>query len=149
VLAAEVIGATAGQVVVGSAVPGSAGAVEQFVPVQSGTAGAVLWCDGRRMVELPPGARVEVRRGSLPVLLARLPAAAGAASATGPRATAPGPEVRTGAPFTDRLVAKFGLPVAGWRGQPADRAEAMDAGEDALARDDAAEMTNEEPGGHA
>jgi NAD+ kinase len=149
VLAAEVIGATAGQVVVGSAVAGSAGAVEQFVPVQSGTAGAVLWCDGRRMVELPPGARVEVRRGSLPVLLARLPAAAGTASATGPRAAAAGPEVRIGAPFTDRLVAKFGLPVTGWRGQPADRAEAMDAGQDALARDDAAEMTNEEPGGHA
>jgi NAD+ kinase len=24
-------------------------------------------------------------------------------------------------PFTDRLVAKFGLPVAGWRGNGADR----------------------------
>src|SRR6202035_261819 len=34
--------------------------------------GAVLWCDGRRKVDLPPGARVEVRRGALPVLLARL-----------------------------------------------------------------------------
>ena len=33
---------------------------------------AVLWCDGRRKVDLPPGARVEVRRGALPVLLARL-----------------------------------------------------------------------------
>ena len=30
---------------------------------------------------------------------------------------ADGPEARIGAPFTDRLVAKFGLPVAGWRGQ--------------------------------
>jgi NAD+ kinase len=164
VLAAEVIGAAGGQPVTGSAGPGSVGAVEQFVPLQSGTAGAVLWCDGRRMVELPPGSRVEVRRGSLPVLLARLPAVAGAASATGRRATAAGPEVRTGAPFTDRLVAKFGLPVAGWRGQPADRAEAGEdevaaaeamaagaavAGEDALARDDVAEMTNEESGDHA
>ena len=26
--------------------------------------GGVLWCDGRRPVDLPPGARVEVRRGS-------------------------------------------------------------------------------------
>ena len=83
VLAAEVIGAAGGQ---------------------SETAGAVLWCDGRRKVELPPGSRVEVRRGGSPVLLARLPVLAG-------------PEVRIGAPFTDRLVAKFGLPVAGWRGQ--------------------------------
>jgi NAD+ kinase len=71
---------------------------------QSETAGAVLWCDGRRMVELPPGSRVEVRRGGLPVLLARLPALADA-------------KTPIGAPFTDRLVAKFGLPVAGWRGR--------------------------------
>jgi NAD+ kinase len=83
VLAAEVIGTAGGQ---------------------SETAGAVLWCDGRRKVDLPPGSRVEVRRGGSPVLLARLPVPAG-------------PEVRIGAPFTDRLVAKFGLPVAGWRGQ--------------------------------
>lgn len=54
----------------------------------------VLWCDGRRSVELPPGARIEVRRGATPVRLARLHTA----------------------PFTDRLVAKFDLPVHGWRG---------------------------------
>ena len=54
----------------------------------------VLWCDGRRTVDLPPGARIEVRRGERPVVLARLHSA----------------------PFTDRLVAKFGLPVEGWRG---------------------------------
>ncbi|MGH3356262.1 MAG: NAD kinase [Nocardioidaceae bacterium] len=54
----------------------------------------VLWCDGRRTVDLPPGARIEVRRGSTPVRLARLHRA----------------------PFTDRLVAKFDLPVHGWRG---------------------------------
>ncbi|QWZ10195.1 NAD kinase [Nocardioides panacis] len=54
----------------------------------------VLWCDGRRTVELPPGARIEVRRGRVPVRLVRLHQA----------------------PFTDRLVAKFDLPVAGWRG---------------------------------
>jgi len=166
VLAAEVIGAAGGQQPTVLAAPGSVGAVEQFVPVQSGTAGAVLWCDGRRMVELPPGSRVEVRRGSLPVLLARLPAVAGAARATGRRAAANGPEVRIGAPFTDRLVAKFGLPIAGWRGRPADRtelagagtdevaaAEAMAAGtvvgENGLARDEVAEVTDEESGGHA
>ena len=54
----------------------------------------VLWCDGRRTHDLPPGARVEVRRSSDPVRVARL----------------------KDAPFTDRLVAKFQLPVAGWRG---------------------------------
>jgi len=64
------------------------------------TSGAVLWCDGRRKVDLPPGARVEVRRGVLPVLLARLET-----------------PVAGGGRFTDRLVAKFGLPVAGWRGR--------------------------------
>ncbi|HET7516426.1 MAG TPA: NAD(+) kinase, partial [Actinomycetes bacterium] len=40
------------------------------------------------------GARIEARRGDQPVRLARLHAA----------------------PFTDRLVAKFDLPVMGWRG---------------------------------
>jgi len=78
--------------------PASVLAVELIVA--SGTSGAVMWCDGRRKVDLPPGARVEVRRGALPVLLARLQA----------------PEA-SGSGFTDRLVAKFGLPVAGWRGR--------------------------------
>ena len=78
--------------------PQSVLAVELIVA--SETSGAVLWCDGRRKVDLPPGARVEVRRGTLPVLLARLQA----------------PDSRSGG-FTDRLVAKFGLPVAGWRGR--------------------------------
>lgn len=55
---------------------------------------AVLCCDGRRVFDLPPGARVTVRRGALPVRVVRLR----------PR------------PFADRLVAKFGLPVNGWRG---------------------------------
>ncbi|CAB4633302.1 unannotated protein [freshwater metagenome] len=54
----------------------------------------VLWCDGRRSTELPAGARVEVRKSEKSVRLARL---------------------RQG-PFTDRLVKKFSLPVAGWRG---------------------------------
>ncbi|WP_341927890.1 NAD kinase [Nocardioides psychrotolerans] len=65
------------------------------VEVLARTEGAgVLWCDGRRTVDLPPGARIEVRRGAQPVRLVRL----------------------HDAPFTDRLVAKFGLPVEGWRG---------------------------------
>ncbi|MEY4425594.1 MAG: hypothetical protein RJB56_1221, partial [Actinomycetota bacterium] len=54
----------------------------------------VLWCDGRRTWDLPPGARVEVRKSDKPVLLARLRQST----------------------FTDRLVRKFSLPVAGWRG---------------------------------
>ncbi|HEX9065896.1 MAG TPA: NAD kinase [Streptosporangiaceae bacterium] len=91
VLAAEVIGSSGGH---------------------GGTSGAVLWCDGRRMVELPPNARVEVRRGSRPVLLARLDG----------QARADGLGANVGATFTDRLVAKFGLPVAGWRGRAALRA---------------------------
>ncbi|NGO73017.1 NAD kinase [Streptomyces boncukensis] len=66
------------------------------VEVQPQTPHGVLWADGRRSVDLPPGARVEVRRGAVPVRLARLHHAS----------------------FTDRLVAKFALPVAGWRGAP-------------------------------
>jgi len=54
----------------------------------------VVWCDGRRAVPVHPGARIEVRRGAAPVRLAHI--------STGP--------------FTDRLVAKFGLAVGGWRG---------------------------------
>jgi NAD+ kinase len=76
--------------------PRSAVALE----VLPGTPGGVLWCDGRRRFDLPPGARVEVRRSSLPVRLARLHDVD-----------------TTGAPFTDRLVAKFDLPVQGWRGR--------------------------------
>jgi len=71
-------------------------------PAALGSDRAVLWCDGRRRFDLPPGARVEVRRGARPVLLARLHGLGG---------EPPGGE------FTDRLVAKFGLPVAGWRGR--------------------------------
>ena len=130
VLAAEVIGATGGQ---------------------GEVSGAVLWCDGRRAVDLPPGARVEVRRGRQPVLLARLRGAANGIS-TGAGATASGRPAgagaRTGggveaaganigASFTDRLVAKFGLPVAGWRG----RGEAR--------QDAAARARDEEPAGDA
>jgi NAD+ kinase len=64
------------------------------ITVDPYTSLAVLTCDGRRVYDLPPGARVRVQRGGLPVRIVRLR----------PRA------------FTDRLVAKFRLPVAGWRG---------------------------------
>jgi NAD+ kinase len=55
---------------------------------------AVMFCDGRRTHDLQPTDRVEVRRGALPVRLVRM----------------------RRAPFTDRLVDRFQLPVQGWRG---------------------------------
>jgi NAD+ kinase len=113
VLATEVIGPAAGQ---------------------GETSGAVLWCDGRRRVDLNPGARVEARRGTEPVLLARL---------SGAGVDTEGAEV--GAPFTDRLVVKFGLPVAGWRG----RGDARSAEHDGSAGAVAARQRDEEPGGDA
>jgi NAD+ kinase len=64
------------------------------VTVDPYTSLAVMCCDGRRTWDLPPGARVTVERGRLPVRLVRL----------APRA------------FADTLVAKFALPVGGWRG---------------------------------
>lgn len=71
------------------------------VTVQPDTEPGVLWCDGRRTVGLAPGSRVEVRRGAVPVRLARLHRA----------------------PFTDRLVGKFALPVHGWRAARAQRGD--------------------------
>ncbi|TAM70274.1 MAG: NAD kinase [Microbacteriaceae bacterium] len=59
-----------------------------------GAVPGILWCDGRRAFDLPPGGRVIVRRSDIPIRLARLHQA----------------------PFTDRLVRKFNLPVSGWRG---------------------------------
>lgn len=70
--------------------PTSVPAVEIVSPT-----GAVLWCDGRRSIDLPVGSRIEVRRSPHSVRLARL----------------------ARPPFTDRLVAKFELPVHGWRGR--------------------------------
>lgn len=67
------------------------------VEIEPNTSPGVLWVDGRRTWQLPAGARVEVRRGVVPVRFARL----------------------TIAPFTDRLVHKFELPVRGWRGAAA------------------------------
>jgi NAD+ kinase len=62
----------------------------------------VLSCDGRRSYPVPPGARVRVRRGALPVRIARL----------------------EGWHFADRLVSKFQLPVRSFR------EASPDAGED-------------------
>lgn len=62
--------------------------------VRRSTSSGLLCCDGQRRTELPVGSRVEVRRGPEPVRLARL----------------------SPAPFTDRLVSRFSLPVAGWKG---------------------------------
>lgn len=56
---------------------------------------ALVFCDGRREMLVPAGGRLEVTRCGTPVKWARLDSA----------------------PFTDRLVRKFRLPVAGWRGQ--------------------------------
>lgn len=78
------------------------------IEVLEGNQGSgVLWCDGRRSVDLPPGARIEVSRGQRPVRLVRLHEA----------------------PFTDRLVAKFGLSVEGWRGAAELRREARARGQ--------------------
>jgi NAD+ kinase len=54
---------------------------------------ARISADGRRLVEIPDGGRVDVRRADRPVRIARVHAAT----------------------FGDRLVAKFGLPVRGFR----------------------------------
>lgn len=61
----------------------------------------VLWCDGRRTRDLPPGSRIEVTRSTKPVKLARIH---------------PGP-------FSERLVKKFELPTRGWRGPLAANSE--------------------------
>ncbi|AMY19227.1 MULTISPECIES: NAD kinase [Nocardiaceae] len=65
------------------------------VEIFDGGREALVFCDGRRTMTLPPGARVEVVRGSEPIKWVRLDSA----------------------PFADRLVHKFALPVTGWRGR--------------------------------
>ncbi|ALE73838.1 NAD kinase [Pseudonocardia sp. Ae168_Ps1] len=71
--------------------PDSAVAIE----VSADGPSAVLDCDGRRTVSVPPGSRVELSRATEPVRMVRLAAQ----------------------PFADRLVRKFDLPVRGWRGR--------------------------------
>lgn len=56
---------------------------------------SLVFCDGRREMVLPAGGRMEVTRSAKPVKWIRLDSA----------------------PFTDRLVRKFRLPVTGWRGR--------------------------------
>lgn len=56
---------------------------------------ALMSADGRRIVDVSGDSRIEVRHDPKPVRFARL----------------------ARAPFTDRLVAKFQLPVDGWRGR--------------------------------
>jgi NAD+ kinase len=56
---------------------------------------ALVFCDGRREMLIPAGGRLEVTSCDTPVRWARLDSA----------------------PFTDRLVRKFRLPVTGWRGK--------------------------------
>lgn len=70
--------------------PASKVAVESLVTTSS----AVAVMDGHRVVDMPPGARIEVVRGARPVRWVRL----------------------DDRPFTDRLVSKLRLPVSGWRG---------------------------------
>ena len=65
------------------------------VELLSDPGAGVVFCDGRRTLDVTAHDRVEVRRGSEPVRLVRL----------------------RSAPFTDRLVEKFRLPVRGWRGR--------------------------------
>lgn len=57
---------------------------------------AVLYCDGRRTVRVPGGASVRVRKADQPVRVVRV----------------------HDTPFSDRLVAKFQLPVKGFRKRP-------------------------------
>ena len=76
--------------------PTSSIAVENVLQEAQG----MLWADGRRSFVLPRSARIEVHRHPEPVSFARL----------------------RDAPFTDRLVAKFALPIQGWRGAQRDRA---------------------------
>lgn len=59
----------------------------------TGATDAVVTMDGRRQVVVSQGTQIDIRRGQHPVYLARLSAA----------------------PFADRLVNKFDLPVRGWR----------------------------------
>lgn len=65
------------------------------IEVEAGGNDALVFCDGRRDMVVPAGGRLEVTRCGTPVKWVRLDSA----------------------PFTDRLVRKFRLPVTGWRGQ--------------------------------
>jgi len=63
------------------------------IDLVGGEYAGVLSCDGRRSIDVPPGGRVSVRKGSVPVRIVRL----------------------DNWSFGDRLVDKFQLPVRGFR----------------------------------
>ncbi|MGE2715524.1 NAD kinase [Mycolicibacterium litorale] len=65
------------------------------IEIEAGGHDALVFCDGRREMVVPAGGRLEVTRCGTPLKWIRLDSA----------------------PFTDRLVRKFRLPVTGWRGQ--------------------------------
>jgi len=65
------------------------------IEVEASGYDAMVFCDGRREMVVPAGGRLEVTRCGTPLKWVRLDSA----------------------PFTDRLVRKFRLPVTGWRGQ--------------------------------
>lgn len=71
---------------------GAGSTFELDVLEQSATSGVVS-CDGRRKCQLPQGSRVQIRESKDTLQLVRL----------------------SDAPFTERLVTKFDLPVIGWR----------------------------------
>lgn len=88
------------------------------------TSAGVLICDGRRTADLPVGTRVEVTRSDTPVRLARL----------------------SHAPFTDRLVSRFALPVTGWRGRGPNGTRAARPSPATSAAADQPARTSAEPG---
>jgi NAD+ kinase len=67
------------------------------IEVEASGYDAMVFCDGRREMVVPAGGRLEVTRCGTPLKWVRLDSA----------------------PFTDRLVRKFQLPVTGWRGHSA------------------------------
>ncbi|MCW2516084.1 MAG: ppnK [Mycobacterium sp.] len=67
------------------------------IEVEASGYDAMVFCDGRREMVVPAGGRLEVTRCGTSLKWIRLDSA----------------------PFTDRLVRKFQLPVTGWRGQSA------------------------------
>lgn len=67
------------------------------IEVEASGYDAMVFCDGRREMVVPAGGRLEVTRCGTSLKWIRLDSA----------------------PFTDRLVRKFQLPVTGWRGHSA------------------------------
>ncbi|MBF6340804.1 NAD kinase [Nocardia abscessus] len=83
---------------------------ESRIAVESVASGhdAIVFLDGRRTLALPSGGRVEAVRGAQPVRWVRLDSA----------------------PFADRMVRKFQLPVTGWRGRRRTESTSADRDQD-------------------